>query len=282
MRVLPFEIPKNPNTTLIYQEDCGPIFYNKLHQHKEVQVSFIRSGQGTLFIGDNIGSFKENDMIIIGSNLPHLFKSNNETNSASHMQSIFFNIESIQNSFNQLLELAVLNPFFEDCKYGFKISDHDAQFANCFNQIKEANPFYRIQYFQELLYLATNDAKQLLSSKIYKKPLKAEDGLRMQKIIDFTIENFKNEIRLNEVSNIASMSANAFCRYFKNKTNKSYFDYVNELRVEYACKQLLAESISIAEISSLSGFNSHSYFNRVFRRQKHMTPKEYIQYHNLV
>lgn len=282
MKVLPFEIPKNPNTTLIYQEDSGAVFYNKLHQHKEVQVSFIRSGQGTLFIGDNITSFKENDMIVIGSNLPHLFKSSSEASNPSIMQSVFFNMESVQNSFNQLLELTVLNPFFEDCKYGFKITDHDDQFSNCFNQIKEANPFYRIYYFQELLYLATNDAKQILSSKIYKKPLKAEDGLRMQKIIDFTIDNFKNEIRLNEVSSIASMTENAFCRYFKNKTNKSYFDYVNELRVEHACKQLLEESISIAEISSLSGFNSPSYFNRVFRKQKHMTPKEYIQYHNLV
>ena len=75
MKVLPFKIPKPENNALIYQEDVALVLYDKLHQHDEIQLSFIEKGNGTLLVGDKISSYTENDIFIIGSNLPHAFKS---------------------------------------------------------------------------------------------------------------------------------------------------------------------------------------------------------------
>ena len=75
MKVLPFQIPKPEHDALIYQEDKEVVFYDKFHQHKEIQVSFIAAGEGTLIVGDTINYYKKGDVLAIGSNLPHVFKS---------------------------------------------------------------------------------------------------------------------------------------------------------------------------------------------------------------
>lgn len=74
MKVLSFKIPKSEKDALIYQEDTGVAFYEQLHQHEEIQISYIIKGSGTLIVGDSISVFNENDIIVIGKNLPHVFE----------------------------------------------------------------------------------------------------------------------------------------------------------------------------------------------------------------
>ena len=90
MKVFPFKIPKPANIGLIYQEDIEILFYDKLHQHDEIQISFIERGSGTLFIGDKICNYTQGSVFVIGSNIPHAFKSDKNVAQKSKMLSLFF------------------------------------------------------------------------------------------------------------------------------------------------------------------------------------------------
>ena len=95
MKVFPFKISKPKDVVLIYQEDVGKNFYNKLHQHEEIQLSYILKGQGTLIVGNTINTYKQGDTIVIGGNLPHVFKSDTSTGKTSKMFSLFFTKDSL-------------------------------------------------------------------------------------------------------------------------------------------------------------------------------------------
>ena len=99
MKVLPFKIPKQDNVALIYQEDYTPLFYDKLHQHEEIQLSYIANGEGTLVIGDSINKYNKGDIIIIGSNIPHVFRSDPIENEKSLMISLFVNTSLLSSDF---------------------------------------------------------------------------------------------------------------------------------------------------------------------------------------
>ena len=90
MKVLPFRVPKPVNDALIFQEDKELIFYDKFHQHEEIQVSFIAQGSGTLIVGDTINDYNKGDVLVLDSNLPHVFKSEKLDNTKSHMITLFF------------------------------------------------------------------------------------------------------------------------------------------------------------------------------------------------
>lgn len=97
----------------------------------------------------------------------------------------------------------------------------------------------------------------------------------MGDVMDYTLNNFNNKIELEEISEVANMTTNAFCRYFKQRTNKTYFTFLNELRIEKACKLLQNKEYSIIEVSEKSGFKNISNFNRKFKELKERTPSAY-------
>ena len=112
MKVLPFTIPKPKNDALILQEDKQPLFYNLFHQHEEIQLSLIKKGEGSLIVGDAVHSFQEGELIVLGSNVPHVFKSTTLKDSPSHMLTVFFKKDSFGNDFFETEELKSLDSFF--------------------------------------------------------------------------------------------------------------------------------------------------------------------------
>ena len=89
------------------------------------------------------------------------------------------------------------------------------------------------------------------------------------------MQHFKNEIRIDEVANLANMSVPAFCRYFKKRSNKTFSDFIAEIRIGHACKLLGSEQLSIAEVCYESGFNTLSNFNKKFKEIMNITPTEF-------
>jgi AraC-like DNA-binding protein len=276
MKVLPFQIPKPENNALIYQEDKELIFYDKLHQHDEIQVSYIAKGEGTLVVGDTINYYKEGDILAIGSNLPHVFKSDASTNIQSEMLTLFFSKDAFGKIFFQLEELRELKPFFKKVDYGFKVSSKSKILETLFSQLAKSSQLTRFIILLEILKTLSKSKIQALSSFIYDKKYTDSEGKRMRNVLDFTMQNYHQQISLNDIAQVSAMTKNAFCKYFKKRTNKSYFTFLNELRIENACKLLLSkEGFSIAEIAEKSGFNNISNFNRQFKSVKKMAPSEY-------
>ncbi|MCB0461400.1 MAG: AraC family transcriptional regulator [Flavobacteriaceae bacterium] len=276
MKVLPFKIPKPEHDALVYQEDKELKFYDKFHQHEEIQVSFIDKGEGTLIVGDTINYYKKGDVIAIGSNLPHVFKSDTSSNKTSVMLTLFFSVSAFGSSFFDLEELRELRTFFKKVNYGFKVSIKSNKLEYKFAQLNGASKFQRFIILLEILKILSRAKSQPLSSFIYDKKYTDSEGKRMRDVMDYTMHHFNKPISLDAISKVAVMTKNAFCKYFKKRTNKSYFRFLNELRTEHACKLLLSkEALSIAEVAEKSGFNNISNFNRQFKAVKHLAPSEY-------
>ena len=273
MKVLPFKIPKPEQNAIVFQIDHDEIFYDKLHQHEEIQLSLIVEGEGTLIVGDTINHYTKGDILVIGSNLPHVFKSDVNASKVSHMLTLFFSKSSFGNAFFEFEELKELEAFFKRSKHGFKVTSKQKAIKDLFFQLEKASKFNRFLILFQLLKLASTANYKSLSSYVYDKKITDNEGKRMRNVFEFTMNHFNSEITLDTISEVANMTNNAFCKYFKKRTNKTYFTFLNELRIEYACKLLVSNKESnIAEIAELSGFNNLSNFNRQFQIHKQQKP----------
>lgn len=276
MKVLPFKIPKAQNEALIYQEDHELFFYDKLHQHIEIQISLIINGEGTMIIGDTVNEYQTNDIVIIGSNIPHVFKSDTNENEMSHMVSLFFSKDSFGSEFFKLNHFESLQNFFDQSEYGFKVISNTDETKQLFLKLKKASNLKRFMLFLEILQLINESKTEILSSYINRKNYSDNEGKRMSAVFEFTMNKFAEHISLQEIADIASMTTNAFCRYFKQRTNKTYVQFLTEIRIDNASKLLRKNpDMGIAEIAQNSGFSNISNFNRKFKLLKKTSPLKY-------
>lgn len=279
MKVLPFRIPKSSDASLIIQEDFANTFYGKFHQHEEIQISLILEGEGQLIVGDTINDYKVNDLLVIGSNVPHMFKSDENSEAMSHMISLFFTKSSFGDDFFNLPEFDTLESFFIDAQHSFKInaSDNPKQIGGfAIKKFIKYDKLDRLIHFLKLLKIINESKKEYLSSFVHKKQYTDNEGRRMSAVFQLAMNEFYRDITLQEVADISSMTPNAFCRYFKNRTDKTFFQFLIEVRVEHACKLLSKRNdLSIAEIAYQCGFKNISNFNRKFKGLKEITPSKY-------
>ena len=273
MKVLPFKIAKPENNALIYQVDKGQQFYDHLHQHEEIQISIILKGEGDLVVGDTINRYGEEDIVVIGSNVPHLFRSDVSTIDESHMLTLFFTKESFGKVFFDLIELRELETFFKRIDSGIRLENHIEEIKELFLSLEQQSQLERFISFLTILKHINSARVKSLSSFVYSKVYSDDEGERMSNVMNHAISNFNKNITLNEVSDLANMTPNAFCRYFKQRTNKTFFQFLLEIRLEYACRLLVKEKdMTVSEISDASGFNNISNFNRKFKEFKGVTP----------
>lgn len=277
MKVYPFKIPKPVDEHLIVQIDKEPIFYNRLHQHEEIQISHIINGNGKLLVGDSVHQFSAGDTYVIGSNLPHIFKSIPQEKDA-HMVTVFFTDKSFGSDFFMLSYFKDLKQFFFNATTGFKVITNKEIIAQQLIELQSQNRLKRFISFLELLENLSQISTEPLSSFIYSKTLSVNEGERLQEIFDFVLKNFQQSISLDEISKMAFMTPNAFCKFFKQRTNKTFFQFLIELRIEHACQLLSSKKeLNINLVSDMSGFNSISNFNKKFKKLKGITPTQYQQ-----
>ncbi|WP_149275544.1 AraC family transcriptional regulator [Pareuzebyella sediminis] len=277
MKVYPFKIAKPLHQNLIVQEDHLPNFYGQLHQHKEVQLSLVVKGRGKLIVGDSVHRFSSGDFFVIASHSPHLF-TNEYDHTGIQMVSLFFTESTFGEAFFELQELQELRLFFTLAQSGFQLCSDHSLISKLVFDILESDGVSRFIGFLNLLKELCAVDQRPLTKFVYPKEIGSSKGSRMQKIIEYTVRNFQNEIDLVSASEIVHMTPNAFCRFFKQHTNKTFFQFLIELRIEHAC-QLLQKNrhgLSILEISEQSGFKSISNFNRQFKKHKGCVPSQYI------
>ena len=280
MKVLPFKIPKPENITLYVQHYKGENFYEKLHQHKEIQISLIAEGEGTYIIGDCVGEFKKNDVFVIGEDLPHIFKRDASIEVETEMVSLFFSKNSYGEGFFNLPEFEHSQDFFNEVGLGLEILSNKKKLFLLLSQINNISKYDQFISFLEIIKLISEAKKQSLSSLINLKKYAGNEGKRMSDIFQYTMNNYHNDISLAQVSDIANMTPNAFCRYFKQRTNKTFVNFLIDIRIGNACKLLTKNNdLNITEISYKSGFNNLANFNRKFKSIKGVTPSDYRKKH---
>lgn len=276
MKVLPFKIPKPEKEALIYQEDIGTVFYDQLHQHEEIQISYILKGRGTLIIGDSINDFKEDDILVIGENIPHVLRTDSNYSSSSEMLTLFFTKNSFGKDFFTLTDMSTIDNFFQKSEYGMKVLSKKEKIASLFFKLNRQNKIQRISSLLKILNLIICSETSPLSSFVSRKKYTEDEGRRMNDVFDYAISCFNEVITLEEVAEKANMTKNAFCRYFKKRTNKTFFQFLIEIRIENACKMLHHnKDFSISNISELSGFQDIANFNRKFKELKGVSPSQF-------
>lgn len=276
MKVLPFKIPKPESEALVYQEDYETIFYDQLHQHEEIQISYIAEGAGSLIVGDSINVYQKGDVLVIGENIPHVFRTDSNSATGSVMYTLFFTKTSFGKDFFQLTDLIKSTQFFKEAAFGIKVLSHHKEIIDDFTKLKYQNRIERIASLLKILNNIILSKKQALSSFVYKKKYTDDEGKRMRAVFEHAMDHFDEPISLEEVAEKANMSKNAFCRYFKKRTNKTFFQFLIEIRIENACKLLYKnKELPISSISYLCGFQNIANFNRKFKEIKGMTPSIY-------
>lgn len=281
MKVYPFQIAKPLNENLIVQVDSAEQFYTQLHQHSEIQLSLIVKGHGKLFVGDGIHTFSSGDIFVLGPNSPHLFKTENTVDTVE-MVSLFFTDATFGYSFFELPDIEEIRPFFNDAQNGFQLLSHQPAVTELLQELIHLDKLSRFISFLKLLRLVCAGEKRPLTNFLYPKKISDQEGERMQSIFEFAIGNFQNDITLESAARLVHMTPNAFCRFFKKRTNKTFFQFLIELRIEHACQLLRTKTdATIAEIAEQSGFCSISNFNRTFKVQKGVVPSGFLAKANL-
>lgn len=277
MKPLQFTIPVVPDKTVIVKEDVLPRFYPHLHRHDEAQLVWIIKGSGSLLVETKIHSFESDDIFLLAPNQAHLFNSI-ETEEGIHSLSIFFNLHGPLSYLFKLPELQKLQGFVKGSKFGLRITETSAtEVKEAMKKVSTSSEIELFLQFIKLLHILSKSESKPLAESVNQKTLSEGEGLRMSRVYDFVLRNFRKDIPLEQVSDIAHLTPQAFCRYFKKHTGVTFVTFLNELRVNEAQKQLVEGSFeSITEVAYSSGFNSITNFNRVFKRMLGFAPKEYL------
>ena len=282
MKVVPFKVPQTRKEAFRVQIDELPHFYDKLHQHHEVQLMWIEASEGVLIAGDYVGRFKPGDLYILGSGQPHVFRNDSieSTNQRTEARSlsIYFDESYLGNHFWQLEEMEAIKNLITKAARGFNIQGETRERAKeiISRMVREADTA-RIIYFLVLLELLSNSSELTpLSVTAPQESYNQNEGKRMNDILQFTFEQSHRKIYIEEVAQIANLSTEAFCRYFKTRTGKTYTHFLNEVRVSNACKMLIDKEVNIQEVCYNSGFSNLSNFNRTFKKIAGKPPTKYI------
>jgi AraC-like DNA-binding protein len=265
-----------------------PHFDPNWHFHSEYQLFVVLKGTGTRFIGDHVKPFKEGDLVFTGPDLPHLWRSDPEyfeANPALYTEGIviYFHEDFLGNEFLHKKELYRIRQLFAKAKQGMEILGSSAiRIKEEMIALLKLEDFESILAFLNILnHLLQTSEYTLLSSDGYTNSLKELDTERMNKVHAYVMKNFREKISLKDVAAIANMTTSSFSRYFKTHANKTFSDFLTEIRIGYSCKLLIEKNINIAQACYESGFHTISNFNRHFKSVTKHSPLAYRKIYNV-
>jgi AraC-like DNA-binding protein len=285
MKVIQFTVPKTSDNSVIVQEDKLPFFYNYLHRHKEIQIALIIKGEGTLVVGNYMQRFKAEDIYVIGADQPHIFRSdasyfNKKSKKNIHSLSLFFNPEASFETILRLPEMKEIKRFLDKTIWGLQAPQHERdRLASEILNLKQSRNGLLMSDFISLLHSMAHIRKwKMLSTTSSGFSISDVEGLRMNDIYQYTIANYSENISIRQIAAVAHLTAPAFCRYFKKHTNKTYINFLNEIRISEACNKISeGEFKSMSSVAHETGFSNVTNFNRVFKKVNGVSPRNFFE-----
>lgn len=275
MKPLIEKLPLRENTSFLAATYRTPYFEVPWHQHIEYELIYFKEGEGRSYVGNHAGDFKTGDVFFLGSNLPHTFQKANEAMITAALV-IQFKEDFTGARFMQLPETRGLKALFATSLKGLKINDSlKEQLVPFLEELEFAEGFERLLLLFETLQIiaAGNDYKVLSTQEVTEFNKRNKE--RIDKVFQYTIDHYQDNVQLDKVALHAGMSVPAFCSYFKKSTKKTYIQFLNEVRIAHACRQLIDTQETVENICYDSGFNTIAHFNKQFVRLKRATPRQY-------
>ena len=279
-----FEKINTPDDQSFFLEEVvKPYFTDLWHFHPEIEILYVREGYGTKYVGDSISFFYPGDVVIIGSDTPHVWVCNSEyltieNKLISSAICVQFMEDFFGKSLSSIPELYKIKHFLNEAKRGIQFVNETRSLV--IKHIEELPSRKGMNGFLGLLTIldimsTSNDIKYLSAPNYKPIIINSEDKDRMETIYRYVIQNYPNKISLEEIASLVNLTPHSFCRYFKSRTSKVFSSFVNEVRIGNSCKLLIDNKESISQICFESGFNYFSNFNRQFKKIKGITPSEF-------
>jgi len=273
--------------TIKVKWDDFPHFTFPWHHHREYEIVYVTRSYGKRFVGDNIENFTEGDLVLIGSNLPHYWKSAPEfyeDNPKMKVNAVVVQFSPDLFGANQLQlpEFASIKTLLNAAGQGIKFQvSENKKIGLKLLQLLRISGFDR---YLGLLNILNDMAKckqfELLASSQFEKDSTGYSDNRINKILTYINFNYTKKICIVDLANLSGMNATALCRFFKVKTGKTMIQHINELRIGYACKLMTEKRLQIAQIAIECGFNNISNFNKIFKHYTLKTPTDYYKLTN--
>jgi AraC-like DNA-binding protein len=280
MKVQEVRLFKSPDQSFIFYHEKNE--FTRWHYHPEYELVLITNGNGIRLIGDHIERFTENDLVFLGSYLPHEWRCDEQYyNSSGKFIGECLVIQFLHNSFGkeffELPENHGIRNFFSMASQGAKI--HGETKNNIILLIKRMLGMDEVERIYTLFsifnILSSTDEYVLLSSPAFLEPFSTSENDSLKKVIQYIHQNFQRDIKVDELLDISSMSNTTFFTAFKKMYRMTFKKYLLSIRIGFACRLLADESLNISQIAYESGFENLSNFNRHFKAYKGRTPREY-------
>ena len=251
------------------------------HYHPELELIYFMKGKTTGVIGEGFVEFNEGDLVLLGANFPHVLQEHTQfkrenPNTRPFGLIIQFTEAFLGEHFFDIPELLPLKQLFNKAKRGIIFNKETTRKAvTMLASMHKLNDTRKLLCLLDVLYtLSEQKSYDYLIPKNYSYDHSFDEG-RMLNINEYVYKNFKEQISITEIAQVANMTETSFCRYFKSRTLKTFVHFLNEVRVSYASKLLNNDNYTVTDACFESGFNSLSYFNRQFKTIMKMSPLQY-------
>ncbi|WP_262249487.1 AraC family transcriptional regulator [Parapedobacter soli] len=276
------KVSTGPAHSFSVRRDRVPYANNRWHYHREVELIHFERGSGTQFIGDSIYNFSSGDVVLIGSNLPHYWSFDRsyldtDATRAADVRVAHFNDDFWGKDFLDLPENTNVKQLLQQAKQGVAV------YGMARTRVKEllaellcTEGTKRITLLIEALtVIADTEERSPLSSVGFSPNYQVSENDRINNIYDFALQHFRRRIALDEIAEVAGMSSNAFCRYFKSRTGKTFSQFLIGIRVGHACKLLIENNLTVKEICYETGFHNFAGFHKYFKQITGKSPLSY-------
>jgi len=260
-----------------------PCLDTSWHYHPEFELLYISQSTGIRFVGDSVAQFHPGDLVLVGAYLPHLWRNDAsyyEEEEAQEVKTIV--LKFMQNfigegTFNNP-EFSAIKRMLDRSKYGIcfgkEVSD---ELHDDLMEIVNLPPAAQsIKLLEMLSQLSTTTNQQVLSSTDMRQ-YTTDNTQRIDTVIKFISDNYANYITLQDVADIACLTTNSFCRFFKKMTNKSFTCFLNEVRIRNASRILVQKDLPVSDVCYMVGYRSITNFNKQFKQIMGNTPQAYRQ-----
>jgi AraC-like DNA-binding protein len=248
------------------------------HYHPEYELIYIVTSRGMRYVGDSIEKFEDNDLVLVGSNLPHCWiSSDDQTNSTSSAIVVHLKKEFIESEWMDTTEFSTIKKLFEMSKKGIKFNKRVAlKLKEHFLRLLSAAPFEKMMLLFQILNELSNPGNLcLLSDHDFPYNLHRSNSDRINIVYKYIQKHYSHQITLAEMAAQVHMTEEYFSRYFSKVMKKTFFEFLNEYKINRACKLLIETDKRVGEICYDSGFESIPFFYRQFKRFKNCQPKAF-------
>lgn len=270
-----FEKVPRVQSSLLVKEEKLKGFHVPWHIHPEFEIALIKKGEGRVNIGDATFNTSNNELLLLGSSLPHSWEMINDQKASQTIAQ--FVPSFLGDGWLEKVEFEHINKLLKRSSRGIRFLGKTNKTGSVLlDKMKKTEGFDRIILLLRLLsLLADSEDFEYMSSIGYINRHDGFESEKLNKVYDYILQNFKNELSLNKMSDITHMTPASFSRFFKASTKKPFSLFLNEVRVGNACRLLQEKRLSISEICFESGFTNLSNFNRQFKRIMEVSPSQF-------